>query len=71
MVETELNNLEKAIEDFIKSFQQLTIENNSLRKEISHLHHDRTVALDEKKRIAASLRKIIIQLQDELSCKNR
>jgi len=69
MTQSELNSLEQQIDTFVESFQQLTIEKNSLRKKVDHLNHERTILLDKKKKIADSLRKIIVQLQDELSCK--
>jgi len=67
MSESELNSLELQVNDFAKSFRQLTIENNSLRKEVTHLHHERTALLNKKKKIAESIRKIITELQDKLS----
>ncbi|CAL7959494.1 conserved hypothetical protein [Gammaproteobacteria bacterium] len=67
MSESELNSLELQVNDFAKSFRQLTIENNSLHKEVAHLHHERTSLLNKKKKIAESIRKIITQLQDKLS----
>ena len=68
MIESELSNLELQVDNFVKSFQKITIENNSLHKEIAHLNHDHADLLDKNKRIMESLRKIITQLQDGLSC---
>ena len=67
MSESELSKLELQVNDFAKSFRQRTIENNSLRKEVTHLNHERTALLNKKKKIAAAIKKIIAQLQDELS----
>jgi uncharacterized protein (TIGR02449 family) len=68
MIESELNSLELQVDDFVKSFQQLTIENKSLRKEVAHLNQERAALLNKKKKIAEALKKIIIQLRDRLSC---
>ena len=68
MIESELNSLELQIDDFVKSFQQLTIENKSLRKEMVHLNQERAALLHKKKKTAEALKKIIIQLRDKLSC---
>lgn len=71
MIESELSGLELQVDDFIKSFQQLTIENKSLRKEVAHLNQERAVLLNKKKKIAESLKKITIQLRDGLSCQTQ
>lgn len=71
MTKSELDNLELQIDSFIESFQQLTIENNSLRKKITNLNHEYAFLSDKKKKIAAGLRTIIAQLQDELSCQSQ
>jgi uncharacterized protein (TIGR02449 family) len=71
MIESELNSLEQKIDHLIESFQQLNVENSSLRKKLDHLSHERTISLDQKKKVAVSLKKIIMQLQDELLCKTK
>jgi len=71
MTKSELDNLELQIDSFIESFQQLAIENNSLHKKVTDLSHERASFLDKKKKIAATIRTIISQLQDELSCQIR
>jgi|GEM_PF-3834298 uncharacterized protein (TIGR02449 family) len=68
MIESELSSLELQVDDFVKSFQQLTIENKSLRKEVVHLNQERTALLNKQKKIAEALKKITIQLRDRLSC---
>ena len=69
MSESELDSLELLelqVNDFAKSFRQLTVENNSLRKEITRLHNERTALLNKNKKAAEAIQKIIIQLQDKL-----
>jgi uncharacterized protein (TIGR02449 family) len=68
MIESELSSLELQADDFVKSFQQLTIENKSLRKEVVHLNQERAALLNKQKKIAEALKKITIQLRDRLSC---
>lgn len=68
MIESELNSLELQVDDFVKSFQQLTIENKSLRKEVVHLNQERAALLNKQKKTAEALKKITIQLRDRLSC---
>jgi uncharacterized protein (TIGR02449 family) len=68
MIESELNNLEIEVDSFIEAFQKLNTENSSLQKQVAHLNSERSALLDKEKKIATSLRKIITQLQDELSC---
>jgi hypothetical protein len=71
MIELELNNLETHIDNIIDSLQKQKIENDSLHKKVSNLHQERLVFLDKKKKMAATLKKIITQLQDELSCQTQ
>ncbi|EKE01017.1 MAG: hypothetical protein ACD_21C00242G0005 [uncultured bacterium] len=68
MTESEFDSLESQIDSFIEHFQQLTIENSSLHKKVTHLSQERASLLEKKKQMAASLKTIILQLQDELSC---
>jgi uncharacterized protein (TIGR02449 family) len=69
MINIELESLEQQIDKFVDSFQKLSTENNSLRKQVAQLNLERAASLDKEKRISGSLKKIITQLQDELSCK--
>jgi uncharacterized protein (TIGR02449 family) len=71
MIKSELDQLESHVDSFVKSFQQLTIENNSLRKKMTHLNQERTGFLDKKKKIAEALKATISQLQDEISCQTQ
>jgi uncharacterized protein (TIGR02449 family) len=71
MTQSELNTLEQQVDNLLKSFQQLTVENNSLRKKIDHLNNANADLLDQKKKAADSLKKIIERLQDGLLCKTQ
>lgn len=71
MVESHLNSLELQVDSFVESFHKLALENNSLRKEIVRLNQDRATLLDRKNKISEHLKKIISQLQDELSCQTQ
>ena len=61
MLDSELSNIELLIDN-------LAIENSSLRKEIIRLNRDYLALSDKNKKAAVSLKKIIMQLQDELAC---
>jgi uncharacterized protein (TIGR02449 family) len=69
MIKSELDSLEGQIDNLINSLQQLTVENNILRKKISQLDHDHAILLDKKKKMAIALKQIITKLQDEFLCK--
>jgi uncharacterized protein (TIGR02449 family) len=68
MPESELLNLETKLESFLQSYQQLRVENNSLRNKLALVAHENAVLLDRKRKAVNILRKIIIQLKDELAC---
>jgi uncharacterized protein (TIGR02449 family) len=68
MPESELLNLESKLESFLQSYQQLRVENNSLRNKLALVAHENAVLLDRKRKAVNILRKIIIQLKDELAC---
>jgi len=68
MIETEFSDLESKIDKLIELLQKVKLENNSLRKKIAHLNNENTVLSDKKKKAAESLKSLVMQLQDELSC---
>ena len=68
MVESELNSLEPQIDKLIELFQNLKLENNSLRKKVTSLNNENIALLDKKKKAAASLKNLIMQLKDGLLC---
>lgn len=61
MLNSELSNIELLVDN-------LAIENTSLRKEIIRLNRDYLAISDKNKKAAVLLKKIIMQLQDELAC---
>jgi uncharacterized protein (TIGR02449 family) len=68
MPDQELNTLELQIDHFVELHKKATLENTSLRKKVTSLSYERASLLDKKKKIAALLRNLIVQLKDELLC---
>lgn len=68
MPDRELSNLESQIDNFVKIYQQVTLENISLRKKLTSLSQDQALIRNRKKEAVISLRNIITQLKDELTC---
>lgn len=71
MEESELNILEKHIDELITAHQQVKLENNSLHKKIITLNNENISLLDKKKKTAESLKKLTLHLQDELLCQTQ
>lgn len=71
MSETEISNLELQIDNFVKSYQKLALENTALEKRLNALSKERLLLIDRKKKAADILRKLIIQLKDELLCQQQ
>lgn len=64
-MELELNDLESRIDKLIELLQQVKLENHSLRKKIATTNNENIALLDKNKKIAESIRKLILQLKDE------
>ncbi|EKD45674.1 MAG: hypothetical protein ACD_69C00184G0003 [uncultured bacterium] len=64
-MELELNDLESRIDKLIELLQQVKLENHSLRKKIATTNNENITLLDKNKKIAESIRKLILQLKDE------
>lgn len=67
MADAELKHLEAQVEHIIKSHQQLTSENSSLRKRLEQVVRDRATHLDKNKKVKDLLKQMIIQLKDKLA----
>lgn len=68
MPESELINFESKLDLFVRAFQDLRHENNSLRNKLTQLTHENAALLDKKRKAITILRKIITQLKDDLLC---
>jgi len=64
-MELELSDLESRIDKLIELLQQVKLENHSLRKKIATTNNENIALLDKNKKIAESIRKLILQLKDE------
>ncbi len=71
MTENELNILETQIDKLIATHQQAKLENIALQKKITTLNNENIALLDKKKKTAGSIKKLILQLQDELLCQTQ
>lgn len=71
MIGSELNELELQVDSLIKLTQQVKLENSCLHKKIADLHHENTNLLDKNNQTIASLKKLIMKLQDELLCQTQ
>ena len=71
MTESELNTLEEQIDELIGSHQKLKLENRSLQKKVDELNNENIALLDKKKHAAQSVKKLILNLQDELQCQTQ
>ena len=71
MIVKELKKLELQIDNFIESHGLLVLENSSLRKKIHQLTKERSLLLDKNKKAADTVKKIVSQLKDELTCRSQ
>lgn len=71
MIETELKYLELQIDKLIELYQQVTLENKSLRKKIATLKDENLTLLNKKEKAIDSIKKLILQLQDQLLCQTQ
>ena len=68
MTEFTLENLEIKIDELIRSLQKVRLENKSLNKKISDLNNENVSLLEKQKESSDSIKKLILKLQDELTC---
>ncbi len=71
MAESQLNALEVKIDKLIELLQRIRLENNSLHKKLNQLSKENIMLLDKKKKAAESIKNLITQLKDELSCQTQ
>lgn len=67
----ELSDLESQIDKIIKSHQQISLENASLRKQNSSLNNELSASQDKNKKATELLRRMLTKLQDELTCRTQ
>lgn len=68
MVESELDDLESQIDKLVAMLKHVRLENSSLHKKNNSLVLENAALLDKEKKAAGSIKTLITQLQDEISC---
>lgn len=71
MAKIALNDLEVQIDKLIAAHQRLKLENTALQKKITVLNGENIALLDKKKKAAESVKKLILQLKDNLLCQTQ
>lgn len=62
----DLNHLELQIETLLQTREKLLSENLSLRQKLIKLTQERAELLDKNKRAASKLKRILVQLRNEI-----
>jgi cell division protein FtsB len=71
MIDPILNELELQINKLIASLEQLNLENQALYRKIDNLRNENVILLNSKARTTSAIKKLILQLQDELLCRTQ